>query len=257
MSVVAVERFFSVIAEFADGSTRTVRVRGDSPSEVYQQVRAMPDVRRVGRVTELSEQAFGSTQADRSGQQPRPQRRPDASARQESAPQERPGTAEPTERDANRLVGNSISGPRVVRHARPTGGEQPFKHLVAAPGLVERPPPPPKPVAEVKPPAPPAAVAASTPSPALARVAGDGEPSEETAATSSANTGRELRIVKSRRRDGLPYLLQRGAWRQHGNKRVFDAGWEKGFAERAQAEKHLTWLQSMEEDHAEVEQHAE
>ena len=253
MSVVAVERFFSVIAEFADGSTRTIKVRGESPSEVYQQVRAMPDVRRVGRVSEVSEQAFASQQPERSTPQQRPPqhqpRRQDAAGRQEH-----PGTAEPTGRDASRLLGNNISGPRVVRHARPTGGEQPFKYLVAPPGAVDRPPPPPKPVVQVKAPVAPAAQPAPVPAPApVAEV----EATEETAATSPANTGRELRIVKSRRRDGLPYLLQRGAWRQQGSKRVFDAGWEKGFAERAQAEKHLAWLQSMEQDHAEIEQHGE
>ena len=162
MTLVAVERLFTVIAEFADGTTRTVRVRGESPSEVYQQVRTMDGVRRVGRVTEVSEQVFNSREPDRVSTQ---QNGHAQHRRSESSP--RPGTAEPTERDVNRTLGNSISGPRVVRHARPAGGEQPFKNLVAPPGAVDRPPPPPKPAVQVKAPIAPAPKPAAAPAPAV------------------------------------------------------------------------------------------
>jgi hypothetical protein len=60
----------------------------------------------------------------------------------------------------------------------------------------------------------------------------------------------EYRIVKSRRRDGLPYLVQRGHWQQSNGRRTFDMQWEKGFADRAAAEKHLGWIEQNEREMA-------
>jgi hypothetical protein len=139
-----------------------------------------------------------------------------------------------TEAHRGQLLGNVISGPRIVRDARLSGGERPFAHL-------QPPPPRPEPIHPPKPKNAPRAVIAPV-APVVAR---------DAAATASAAV--DYRIVKSRRKDGLPYLLQRGSWTTQGAKRVFDAGWEKGFETREQAEKHQAWLIEMAAQSAAVE----
>ncbi|HEX8914797.1 MAG TPA: hypothetical protein VF796_20765, partial [Humisphaera sp.] len=105
------------------------------------------------------------------------------------------------------------------------------------------PPAPPKPVVVA-----PAPVVAKAPQPAAV-------PASAPAAAPSPTTPVEYRIHKSRRKDGLPYLLQRGTWSQVGTKRIFAVDWEKGFAERPQAEKHQAWLEEMAREAAEAAAH--
>ena len=59
-------------------------------------------------------------------------------------------------------------------------------------------------------------------------------------------------IVKSRRKDGQPYYLQRGIWTTQGSKRTFDSNWEKGFDTREAAEKHQAWVVEMAAQSADV-----
>jgi hypothetical protein len=126
-----------------------------------------------------------------------------------------------------------ISGPRTVVYAPPTGGEQPFKHLKAPP---ERPKP-------VEPAKPQAAKAAPAPKPVQET---GGAPMK----LSQPALPSEYRVVKSRRRDGLPYLVQRGQWQETNGRRSFDVQWEKGFEDRAQADKHLEWIELNEREMA-------
>ena len=222
------ERFFSVVVEREDGRTETVRVSGLTPGAAFQQAKGMPGVRRVGKVAEVG---AGGPPAARNGS-PTPGH-PSAPAAPAPGRSERAAGYDPK-------VGFVLTGPRVVVHARPSGGEQPFKHLQAPPEQYgpPKPPPPPKPVVVVAPPPPPAPV-----QPVVAETA-------KAAPVAEAPSSPAYRIMKSRRRDGMPYLLQRGTWRDAGGKRVFEANWEKGFPAREQAEQHLAWLEEHERDMA-------
>jgi hypothetical protein len=201
---------FSVAVEMENGERRTLSVRGESTGGVFQQVKAMPGVRRVGRVS-----APGDERPANAGG--------GGTVRREIPPQSRPPVRpEQTTEEARRaLIGHAISGPRVVLDARPSGGEQPFKHLQPPP---ERPKPP------TPPPAPAKAAASKAAAPA--------RPAATAAAAAPVTGEPEYRIVKSRRRDGQPYLLQRGHWQDKGGKRTFTVDWEQGFDTREAAEQH-------------------
>lgn len=224
------ERQFSVVAEMEDGRTQVVPVRAERAGDAFRQVKAMPGVRRVGRVAE------GRLDAP---PRPREQSAPaDESAERTPEPQ-RPALP----RDV--LIGRVMTGPRVVIDARRSGVERPFAHI--PPSDRPMPPAPPKPV--VPPPPPPAAVPqVATP----VAPAPQAEAAPAQVAPESAPAGREYRILKSRRRDGMPYLLQRGSWRDGGGKRVFESDWEKGFATREEAEKHMDWLKHTEQEIAQL-----
>ena len=223
------DRCFSVVIEREDGRTETVSLTGQTPGSVYQQAKQLPGVRRVGKVAELNGTAHN---AGRAGPTTSSNNRPAASA---AAPA--PGR---TERASgyDPKVGFVLTGPRVVVHARPSGGEQPFRHLQAPPEQYGPPKPvPPKPVvAAPQPVAPQPVVAAAKPAAPVAKAA------EAAPVRSGSREEPKYRVMKSRRRDGLPFLLQRGTWRDAGGKRLFEAGWEKGFATREQAEAHLAWI---------------
>lgn len=232
------EKSYSVVAEMEDGQTRTVLVRGASPGEAFRQVKAMPGVRRVGKVAE-GEAAARQAGHGRSAPPPHRPLGPQ--------PGSGPESAMPVSREA--LVGHAISGPRVVQHARLAGAEQPFKNLQARPEwpqYVERPKPPPEPPR--KPDVTPAATAVTN------EPAAPTAPSPEPAprAEAPAAPGRDYRVLKSRRQDGEPYLLQRGHWEQTGGKRVFAVEWEKGFPARESALAHQEWLQRTEREMAET-----
>lgn len=246
MSVVAeAEQVYTVEVEMADGTRTVVQVRGDTAGEAYRQARDTPGVRRVGRVTAGSRGPEGSrgNSAARSGNNPV---RPGvASAHRQASPE---APASPAHR--GQLLGLAISGPRLVRETRAPGGERPFAHLQPPP---PRPEPihPPKPVKVAV--AQPAvvtaqvAVSASAPATTVTRqpaTAGT-VPTQPATSTTPALGDREYRIVKSRRKDGLPYLLQRGTWGQVGTKRVFASTWEKGFDAREKAEAHQAWAERM------------
>ena len=210
-------KLYSVVADMGDGKTQTVSVRGHSPGDAFRQVKEMPGVRRVGKVTEGT--ASAPPQPARDTGHGRRAASPSTSTSPEAPAAPRPNVSR------EELLGFVLSGPKVVLHARPSGGEQPFKHLQAPP---ERPKPP----VAAEPPKKPAAAAAAVQAekapqaaPAAARSEADGSP-------------REYRILKSRRRDGDPYFLQCGRWQQSGGKRVFQIEWEKGFAAREAAERH-------------------
>lgn len=230
------EKFFSVVAALADGSTEVVPVRAESTSAAFRQVRDRADVRRVGRVTEITSDAFHRIER---GEQPRA-----------NEPAPRPLAKEPpAELPAGRWVDHVISGPRTVVYVPPAGGEQPFKHLVAPP---ERP----------KPPAPAAKPAAQQPA-SKVPAAPHPQPQHSAPATADApslplpaTADTEYRISKSRRRDGLPYLLQRGRWQQVKGKRAFEVQWEKGFELREQAERHLEWVTQTERELTDFQQSA-
>jgi hypothetical protein len=139
-----------------------------------------------------------------------------------------------------------LRGPRVVLDARRTGGEQPFKHLQAPP---ERPKPPQPVVVQRPAPAP-----VRHPEPIAQPVA---QPRQPELPASEESTELQYRIIRSRRADGLPYLLQRGTWSQRDGKRIFKLDWEKGFDDRAKAERHLEWVQQSEEELDAVEEETE
>ena len=54
----ALEKFHSVIVELECGERKTLPVRGASSGAVFQQVKSMPGIRRVGRVAEVNQAAF-------------------------------------------------------------------------------------------------------------------------------------------------------------------------------------------------------
>ena len=212
VGAVATEKYFSVVVELDNGEKRALPVRGETSGQVFHQIKQQPEVRRVGKVTEISRSAFDAIVE---GREPAPE----------------PGRDQPNRNPPERSdkwIGHVIAGPRVISHARPSGGEQPFKHLQAPP---ERPKPrkrvpepspqPParapsaEPITAFRPPAAPPAAdpVAPTPSPAV-----------------------EYRILKSRRQGGPPYFLQRGAWQQLKGKRAFIVEWEKDFNTREEAE---------------------
>lgn len=222
------EKFFSVSVEFNDGTTKAVAARGESHGAVYQQIKLMPGVRRVGKVAEVSPGIHEAVKHGRpSAPDPEP-RRPEVGVASLNQP---------------------LRGPRVVIDARPTGGEQPFKHLQAPP---ERPKPP-QPVIQ-QPPVTRSAVPApqTAPAPVRAERASRTEPAQVASQTSTPPE-LEYRIVRSRRAGGLPYLLQRGTWSQRDGKRNFKLDWEKGFEDRARAEQHLQWVQQSARELADIE----
>jgi hypothetical protein len=234
------EKFFSVVAELADGTTQVLSAKGQSSGDAFRQVRERPDVRRVGRVSEITPAGFDNL--ERSGPQPV----------RDAAPEARPGAmpgrdSAPIEHKSPNWVGHVISGPRTVVYAPPAGGEQPFKNLNIPPERLAKPKP-------VPPPAPKPQPVVAKPAPAAPAVAS--EESSSPLPMPAAETAAEYRIYKSRRQDGLPYLLQRGQWQQLKGKRAFDVQWEKGFAEREQAERHLEWVTQNEREMAEFQQSA-
>jgi hypothetical protein len=199
---VTASKYFSVAVELGDGKKKALPVRGESTGQVFQQVKQHPDVRRVGKVMEISQAAF---EAIVQGREPASEAGP------------RPSSQGPPER-SDKWIGHVITGPRVISHVRPSG-EQPFKHLQA---------PPERPKSKKHEPAPRATEPVASGPPANAR------PSIEAGVAS--NLAPEYRVLKSRRQGGPPYLLQRGSWQQVKGKRAFHVKWEKDFATRAEAE---------------------
>lgn len=278
MQDLLVERFFLVAVELTDGRSTQLKVRGETPAEAFKEVRSRADVRRVGKVTEIGESAF---QSDKQS----PSARPSAS---EAKPADR-GSANPGQTDrhprdrrqgeAHRqgepktpreaLIGFTISGPRVIRAAKPLGYEQPVKNFRARPGAVNLPPPPEPNKPKFSPFGPVSGPVANDPSrpPVFARPTPVAEapkptpqPAEVNPSDDSASSGvqadasvqRDYRIVKSRRQSGEPYLLQRGTWGQLKGKRAFNVEWEKGFESREKAEKQQAWLLQMAVEAAEL-----
>lgn len=238
MSELAVERCFSVAAEMADGTKTLVRVTGETPAEAFKQVRERPDVRRVGKVTEIQENSFRSGSAE-PGREPM---RPVMRSVEDQPPQR---STPPVSRES--LIGFTISGPRVVRDARRVGGEQPFKHLQA-------PPPSERDAAPVEPPKPIFSPFGASPKPPAPAPVEAVEPVAVESPEEPSDAGVEYRIVKSRRKDGFPYLLQRGSWQQQAGKRVFHSEWEKGFPDRDQADQRREWLEEMMSEPVELEE---
>lgn len=239
------EKWYTVVAEMAGGETTVVRLRAATPSAVFQQVKAMPGVRRVGKVTE-GDPDPGQEPRRREGQ-PR-----EALAREghprDSRSQHSPRAAAPARPTPTLGHHHAVSGPRVVRAVRPAGGEQPFRHLKAPPERPKPPAPPPPP------PAPPKAAPVPQPAPVVA--VEQPRPSVEPPSDAGPPEAREYRIVKSRRQSGDPYLLQRGQWGMQKGKRTFAAEWEKGFATREAAERHQEWVEQHAREAAEMNQGA-
>lgn len=249
------ERFFSVVVEKEDGRAETVRLSGSTPGAAFQQAKQMPGVRRVGKVAEVS----GRAPMPDATRVPASAGNGAANGAASASPTRAAPAPAPIRRERaagyDPKVGFVLTGPRVVIQPRRAGGEQPFRHLQAPPEQYGPPkplPPQPAPVeVEVQapassPPVEPAPVVAEQP-----QAAPHPAPAAP-ALLSEASAAPEYRIYKSRRRDGLPYLLQRGSWRGVGGKRLFEAAWEKGFAQREQAERHLVWLAQSEREMAEV-----
>jgi hypothetical protein len=234
------DKFFSVVAELEDGTSKVLPVRAGAPGEAFRRAREVPGVRRVGRVVEISEAALADLGQGR------------AAAVQAPAAQQQPVKTNPESRALRPVVPHVISGPRTVVYAPPARGEQPFKNFTVPPERLkpaEAPKPqpakviaPPKPVAQPKP--------AIEPKPAAAVAAVQPAESDDSMRISQSPSPTEYRIVKSRRRDGLPYLVQRGQWQQVNGRRTFDMQWEKGFADRDAAEKHLGWIEHNEREMA-------
>lgn len=231
-----------MVVEHEDGRTETLRLSGASPGAAFQQAKQAPGVRRVGKVAEVSSRTA-----------PDPVH-PGGNGSRSSAPARAPNRPAPAPGRSERAGGYDpkagfvLAGPRVVIHAR-AGGEQPFRNLQAPP----EPFGPPKSlfldalkVAEEAAAAARAAEAARQAELAAVEAAAASERQAAEAARAAAEP--KYRIYKSRRRDGLPYLLQRGTWRDAGGKRLFEAGWEKGFAQRDEAERHLAWLEQNESE---------
>jgi hypothetical protein len=250
-----VEKFYSVAAELAGGETRVLPVRGQTPGEAFQQAKTNPGVRRVGKVTEITPGAYEALQR---GETPRPVK-PVVS---HTSPEQHPdgGLAR---------LNAPLAGPRVVLHARPVGGEQPFRRLQAPPERLG-PPRPPKPV--VAPTRPQAAIASASVQPTAparqpsfyaqpgtpAVPSNSPQPTGDRAFTTPnpADSQPEYRIVKSRRQGGDPYLLQRGHWQEGAGKRTFTVEWEKGFPTRPEAERHQEWLRQHAQDLADLRRQA-
>jgi hypothetical protein len=218
-------------------------VRAGAAGEAFRRARDLPGVRRVGRVVEISAAALAELGQGRAVAAQSP-----AAQQQQKQPEKANPESSPTPRP---FVPQVISGPRTVVYAPPARGEQPFKNFTVPPERLSvdapRPQPakliaPPKPVVQPKPTTelkPAAAVAAVQPA-----------ESDDSMRISQSPFPTEYRIVKSRRRDGLPYLVQRGQWQQTSGRRTFDAQWEKGFADREAAEKHLGWIEHNEREMA-------
>ncbi len=252
MNDVLVERFFAVSVEFTDGRSGQLKVRGESPAEAFKDVRARADVRRVGKVVPIDEQAFHSDRPTAAAKVVRPSPVSPSKSPAGNSPVE-PSFDGGTSRESH--MGFTISGPRVVRDAKRLGYEQPFKNLRARPGSVsvEPQPEPSKPVFSPFGPAKgPTANDSSRPS-VFAKPVAEQPAAEETADTSSTDAvTREYRIVRSRRQSGEPFLLQRGIWAQVKGKRVFEVEWEKGFDTREKAEKQQAWLGQMVQEASEL-----
>lgn len=230
------EKFFSVLAERQDGTTKLMPAKGNTPGDAFQQVKQMPGVRRVGKVREISPADY---EALLHGREPVGMAAP---ARHDRHPAG--STAEPSPQPGRVDVHFKLKGPRVVLDARPTGGEQPFKNLNIPPERLkpykppQPPPPPPVPVgpaAAVPPPLPQAAAPAKDVAPA-------GRAEAVAPAESAESAESEYRVLKSRRAGGSPYILQRGHWHQQKGKRIFKVDWEKGFEDREKAELHIDWV---------------
>ena len=215
------EKSYSVAVEMADGEKRVLTLQGASSGEVFQQVKAMPGVRRVGKVSELSSTGVMT-----------PPLRNGSAVLTPKQPVEREQKAD----DRRAAIGFAISGPRVVRRDRQTVGERPFKHLQPPP---ERPKPP---AALIK------TVVVRTVEP----VAADEQHTSNTEVAETSAKEIEYRIVKSRRQGGDPFLLQRGRWDEVHGKRAFNVAWEKGFVVREKAERHQQWVRQTERELAEV-----
>jgi hypothetical protein len=226
------DKFFSVVAELEDGTSKVLPVRAGSSGEAFRHARDQAGVRRVGRVAEIAEPVFAALGEGRAV----------AAVAQARLVQEQPEKTNP-DSPPRPSVPHVISGPRTVVYAPPARGEQPFKNFTVPPErlAVDAPKPQPAKLAVAKP-TPIAAVAAT---PAAAPVESD-----DSMRISQAPSATEYRIVKSRRRDGLPYLVQRGQWQQANGRRTFDVQWEKGFADREAADKHLGWIEHNEREMA-------
>jgi hypothetical protein len=210
VGAVATEKFFSAVVETADGKTRAVPVRGESSSQVFQQVKQQTDVRRVGKVTQITRAAFDAI----------------VEGREPEVDSTSPDVDRISAERNDKWISHVIAGPRVAIHDRPSG-EQPFKHLQAPP---ERP----KPLKREIAPAPPAPVR-SLPVKAVAKPGEPGTAQPAADPGGMASPASEYRILKSRRQGGPPYFLQRGTWQQLKGKRVFQVESEKEFATREEA----------------------
>jgi len=272
MNELLVERFFSVSVELTDGRSTQLKVRGESAAEAFKEVRSRADVRRVGKVSEIAESAFhsdipapvsrpaGSTDGNRSSRSDA--RHPGEQVQEHHQGEgHEPSAGSKTPREA--LIGFTISGPRVIRAARPLGYEQPFRNFRARPGAVNLPPPPEPAKPVFSPFGPVRGPVANDPSrppvfskPASAPAAEAAQPAPQAEspapAAAPAPAVREYRIQKSRRQSGEPYLLQRGTWATQKGKRVFTVEWEKGFPSRENAEKQQKWLEQMAAEAAEL-----
>jgi hypothetical protein len=268
------EQVYSVDVEMADGARKVLQFRTDNPGAAFRQARETPGVRRVGRVTVGSRtehaeagrpspvvgralpagetsgraQSAGETVTSRRANRPG-----SATRHQQQAPE-----APVSEGHRGQILGQQITGPRLVRDARLLGGERPFANLPRPNRPDPVAPPPRKPKrAELEAEAAAARAREAAEQAAKAQAVEARAAEAQTKADATTATGeRAYRIVKSRRKDGPPYLLQRGTWKQQGTKRVFEANWEKGFEVRDQAEKHLEWLEQHESEAAQVAQHA-
>src|SRR4051812_46189561 len=60
------DKFFSVVAELQDGTSKVLPVRAGAPGEAFRHARELPSVRRVGRVAEISEAAYADLGQGRS-----------------------------------------------------------------------------------------------------------------------------------------------------------------------------------------------
>ncbi|QOV91271.1 hypothetical protein [Humisphaera borealis] len=166
MNDLLVERFFSVSVELTDGRSTQLKVRGESPAEVFKDVRARADVRRVGKVVEIDEGSFhserpissassvpststssatssGNGSSSRSASKPSGGNDRVATDRpaKDHGTNDRAGTdrhqgedhqspSDPkTPREA--LIGFTISGPRVIRSVKPVAYERPTNHFRA------------------------------------------------------------------------------------------------------------------------------
>jgi len=255
MTQLAVERYFSVAVELTDGTKTSVRLSGESTADAFKQARERSDVRRVGKVTEISEAGFHSDSPDpivRSAPQAGENRGERHGQRHGERHGERHNSPSAPSESSNvrreSLIGFTISGPRVVRDARVSGAERPFQ-------LANIQAPPPRPDEEKAPEAVAPSYSPFGPFPPKPQPVIEEKKAEVTEAAPQVDTesqGNEYRVIKSRRKDGLPYLLQRGVWSQQGGKRTFKAGWEKDFETREQAEERLEWLEQMTREAAEL-----
>ena len=228
------EKFYSVAVEMEDGRRKTLALKARGSGQAFAQAKDTPNVRRVGKVTEIAASDFehvskGGTLKESSApvhRERHPEPHHKAAAHSKS---EKPAAAR--HEPAARPAAYANTGPRVVSHARTRTGEQPFKHLQAPP---ERP----------KPPAAPAkahtAAKAKTEKAEKSAKSSKPKAAKAPAKKSAAKTDENTRIIKSRRQDGPPYLVQRGSWKEAGGKRVFTIESEKGFDTREEAEAELS-----------------